>query len=532
MKKRWALGLVLTLMLMLPVSGGLAEAEIAKDALKTAYGFTDNTFAFFMQTSAFGDEEGAEVKQFTFVPMKYLENIGIYSVNLSLATGEVVDTTWSLENIADTLAPIWTPRMAETLLMYGANENYRMQAGIEQTDYPLDDVSGFYRLTTFDSTLPKEVRTLLAQKGYDVYNPIRGAMWQFFESENASDSYVTEGLVTLEKHGRHILVGITKGQDGTAYVCDMGPQAILSGGEYTISHEGDKNKGPLPYGFRVTIPRLDGGDDTYSFMPSWRPDAWRIESVTRRDADGNGVFIGGGKPSDRFFGFNVYELSPDVEDRFVAYYPYYGSFLVDSLERPLAYPVSSEDASAQSQASLIYFAEQNVSLNLGVNLREKPTGHSKSLGLLKPGLPLNVLGQTPGTQFPWYHVRIGSLQGYVSGMYLEIPPRNRDGSLQMNDEKWLSALSGTIGYNPVPVARSLDDIRLRETADEVSEAAFEYPKNTLLHIICEAENGWLYVMAPREEISWDVDREGHGGYVRREEIAIYPTALQARLDMQ
>ena len=520
----------LTLTLTFLAFSGLAESDIAKQALKEEYGFTENTFAFFMQISDFDEKEGAspDVKQISFVPTAHLENIGVYTVNLSPSTGEVLDMAWSLENSTDT--SVWSPRTAERLLAYGANAEYMPQTTTEVADYAQEDSPVFQRVTTFGSVFPKTLQAILSEHGYESYGTVRGAMLQdaYWENENAP--FRTEALVALEKDGQPILVALRHLDSKRTFIFDMGPQAILSGGEYTISYSGYLTGGRAR-GFSITCPRLDGGSDTYTFMQAYVTDAWEIDSITRLNAAGKGLFIDVEMDITRTYGYQVFEIAPDTEDRFIGFYPYYGTFLVDALDRPITFPTSLEEAIAQSKASLEHFAKQNIALNFGVNLREKPTGKSKSLGMLESGLPLEVLGQSPGSQAPWYHIRIGNLEGYISGTHLQTSPRNKDGSLKSDNIEELFRVFGDTLHTPVPIARSMDTIRLRKTMLEHGVVDFEFPKNTLMHVIAESEDGWLYVMVPRDKIGWEVDTKGSGGYVRAEDVKIYPTALQAQLDM-
>lgn len=144
---------------------------------------------------------------------------------------------------------------------------------------------------------------------------------------------------------------------------------------------------------------------------------------------------------------------------------------------------------------------ENQAYICGVNLREKPTGSSRSLGMYSARV--EVLDSQPGTQVPWYCVRVGDTQGWVSGDYL-IDGSRRDARLY--------------GVNQAtrPFARADVETALRRAPD--GETFAKLLPGATMHVIAENE-GWLHVIVPREgPAEVIVDWDGVYGYVRADEV--------------
>ncbi|MED9822105.1 MAG: SH3 domain-containing protein [Christensenellales bacterium] len=164
------------------------------------------------------------------------------------------------------------------------------------------------------------------------------------------------------------------------------------------------------------------------------------------------------------------------------------------------YPTNVEEAQryAQEHQPVLEAGQAYIS---GVNLREKPTGLSRSLGIYSARV--TVLGSQPGTQAPWYHVRVGDTEGWVSGQYL------LDGS---QFDARLYSLSAAL----VIPARALCETPLFRQPD--GEAFARLLPGALMHVL-EEQDGWLHVILPKEgELAPLVDWDGVYGYVRADAV--------------
>ena len=79
------------------------------------------------------------------------------------------------------------------------------------------------------------------------------------------------------------------------------------------------------------------------------------------------------------------------------------------------FPKTAEQVQQVGRANALEMAENEAFVS-GGNLREKPTGSSKSWG--QYCAKVKVLGSTPGKQEPWINVQLGNLTGWVSDNYM------------------------------------------------------------------------------------------------------------------
>lgn len=165
-------------------------------------------------------------------------------------------------------------------------------------------------------------------------------------------------------------------------------------------------------------------------------------------------------------------------------------------------PKTAEDLHAFEQAYPLDLQDDEAYI-MSVNLRESATGKSKTWG--EYTAKVQILGQKPGNDAPWYNVRVGNIEGWASGVYVH---RKDIGDRRNVD-------TAAIKIHPVGCAR-------RETAllqtpggsNVMTLAAGSY-----VHVLGERD-GWMHVIVPREEIDWQTDWEGTYGFVKAEDMAV------------
>lgn len=145
----------------------------------------------------------------------------------------------------------------------------------------------------------------------------------------------------------------------------------------------------------------------------------------------------------------------------------------------------------------------------GVNLREQPTGSSRSLGVYSA--KVQVLGSRPGKQYPWYQVRIGETEGWVSGAYLI------DSS---EDVRYYGVEEETTSF-----ARTDSETALRTSPGGAQKGVLS--PGTMVHVLSENE-GWLHVLVPEGEIAPRISWRGTYGYVRADEVTQGRTLAELR----
>lgn len=164
------------------------------------------------------------------------------------------------------------------------------------------------------------------------------------------------------------------------------------------------------------------------------------------------------------------------------------------------FPRNAQEVQQYADAHQPVLGEHQAYIS-GVNLREKPTGSSRSLGMYSARV--EVLDSQPGAQVPWYHVRVGDTQGWVSGDYLI------DGSRP--DVRLYGVSQATRLF-----ARADEETALRRAPD--GETFAELLPGATMYVIAENE-GWLHVIVPREGgAKAIVDWDGVYGYVRADEV--------------
>lgn len=147
----------------------------------------------------------------------------------------------------------------------------------------------------------------------------------------------------------------------------------------------------------------------------------------------------------------------------------------------------------------------------GVNLRERATGESPSWGVYNARVKL--LGEKPGKQAPWVHVRVGNIDGWVSGDYVH--------SRGKGDQMHVYSTAATVH----PVGRARTETALMRMPG--GEAVMQLKPDTYVHVLGERD-GWLHVILPRGEMTWQTDWDGTYGFVRAKDVAVGVSMTDAK----
>lgn len=164
-----------------------------------------------------------------------------------------------------------------------------------------------------------------------------------------------------------------------------------------------------------------------------------------------------------------------------------------------SFPKSTDEIQRYILAHPVMLGENEAILH-GGNFRLEPTSASKSMG--KYSANARILGTQMGAKWPWYHVQVGHLTGWVSGNYVTTSPEDEVHYYGSRSGVWRAA-------------RAEGDISLRALPE--GEIVRMIPDGTMMHIIIE-NDGWAHVVIPRGEITWETDWDGTYGFVRSEEI--------------
>ncbi|MBR5559799.1 MAG: SH3 domain-containing protein [Clostridia bacterium] len=138
-----------------------------------------------------------------------------------------------------------------------------------------------------------------------------------------------------------------------------------------------------------------------------------------------------------------------------------------------------------------------------VNLREKPTGQSRSWG--QYAAKVKILEKQPGREVPWFRVSIGDLEGWVSGAYLRTQRAARA-------DEWADSVNTVLS-----ACRTTTETTLLRRPN--GAAVQTIPEGAMLHVIAE-NDGWLHVILPRSEISWKTDWDGTYGFIPAKDAVV------------
>ena len=167
-----------------------------------------------------------------------------------------------------------------------------------------------------------------------------------------------------------------------------------------------------------------------------------------------------------------------------------------------ALPQNETDLRAFEAAHPLMLGDDEAYIT-SVNLRERPTGQSDTWG--KYTAKVKILGQQPGNGAPWFHVRVGNLEGWASGVYVH----------GLNDRDQWSVYSASVIVHSV--GRVKTETELMHMPDEGT--AMQLETDTYVHVLGERD-GWLHVIVPSGELSWQTDWDGTYGFVRAQDVAV------------
>lgn len=362
----------------------------------------------------------------------------------------------------------------------------------------------FLRFTIWGSELPQMLGDVLKEAGYGALPCLSGAMWERVEKEKGSVE-ASMALVALQGTSGPVAIGMSRASDTRQWALDdMGSKAFLPGQDFTIQAFG---KGPhLGPCLSIDYAPSGGGLMRYELGPNGFQRSWTLKAYSFQDATGQGIQIIGDDYPD--YGFRVRSLpEKSKKEDPGTYYPAFFPLTVRYMKGGIGdYPTTEARAREISQATQDPFEGKKLAVLLGANLREKPTGKSKSLGVCQPGALALVLGEEKGRDYPWVHLRLGEVEGYMSGVYVK----------QVGDESFFCELRRM----PPPLARAKCPCILRQKPGQSAKTVTRLPAGTQMHVLSVTSGGYYQVMVPRGEPDWMMDVEGTSGYVKAQEVEV------------
>lgn len=332
----------------------------------------------------------------------------------------------------------------------------------------------------FGPDCPAHIRQMLDANGYADASVVCGASIERerYDERNMPVEASTAFLI-IQQDGQRSLTGL-RWIKGTATV------SVESCGDCGLDLDSDISlaavvDGNNPINRRFALRMEDGS--SWEFV-STEQGSWRVYRYT--GPDGFACTLNGGRlrAGNHYF-----------------YLPHSG--WLGNWPDLSAFPQSAEEAS--NFMGQCWEGINDRALVWSANLRLKPTGSSRSLGKYHVALA-EVLDEKPGKTLPWYHVRIGNAEGWVSGPYV-VDPTDQEGF----------AFNGSLG---IPWAETRAECALHAAMDN-SSPLLTLPAKTFMQVLAQTEDGWAHVLVTDQPQDFSLSAEGTYGYVRTEFIDLH-----------
>lgn len=342
-------------------------------------------------------------------------------------------------------------------------------------------------LVTFEEDAPQTVRSLMDGHGLGDVRCVCGAALEVEPMAGAGNVdgllFTSSALMVVERGGAYALVGLRWEPGGSnARVEDFGALGLPLGEGCAVSPLWDENTRLCD--FELLLP-TEGGEERWR-LGCHRISGWQVREYTDTAGRRTAFALSGGVEMDgeRF----VVPVKTWLAER----------TRLDSL------CFTAGEARRLEEESRAAFEGTDLCLVWGANLRTEPTSRSRSLGMYHVALA-QVLGQKPGTEAPWYHVRVGETEGYVSGRYVAFPA------------DWANFVRRA--SVPCPVAETDGGPLMADMDGGGALCVLEAGERLL--VLAETEDGWLHVFVPEDDLDGTLDQPGTYGYLRREDVTLW-----------
>ena len=370
-----------------------------------------------------------------------------------------------------------------------------------------------YDVETFTTDIPSGLREAFAQTPFAADEVICGAVVGYYY-HNLSETPTRHGLMAV-RHGETRLLLAAEQKKGVWDIWPASETLLRDGEDFAITVT--PLYGRYSAGEEIIASALltvDYGADQFLLsvgdMMSAPSRICELHQYRRLDASGDGLILQQKSAGHLFAqimenGQKQREEYPeDMPGNYMLRWPEDAAYIDGD-----TFPTTEEALAAWAAAHPL---REDVTYIFGANLRQRATSKSASLGKYHYA-PLTILGQEEGTEFPWYHVRIGDTEGYVSGNYVASP----DDPIRTNN--FVGAQS-----TPLRVAKAVPGASLY--ADMSGKVKQALPDGASALILAEAD-GWYHV-ALAQEGEWYAADDAVYGYLRARDVQVYESWLQMK----
>lgn len=367
-----------------------------------------------------------------------------------------------------------------------------------------EDTGCAWITTTYDAAgFPADVLLALQAGGLADYLPENGVTLsvRFDARPEMQRKEWDIAVCVLVKDGVRWLAVLRSYQHGAWALELLSDRAVLQNRAYALD-SGYLDR-PLGQTFDFTYPCADGSTEVYRLTWGFSdPSLWHVKCYDRVDKAGNGIRIV--CEYAQGYGYAVSSLPQPgrYQDTGKTFYPCYLP-LYFNWAAITDYPTTEEQARLYSGNSMAFFPDGYAMLWGEVNLRQRASSQSPSLGRYFAGTLAKVLATSSGKDAPWFELQVGSVHGYASGVYVSRP---KDASF--GEQLW---------HGPLPVARTLKECDFRSAKDG---SVARLPVGTEMQVMGYTDGGLLHVMIPQAAVVWQMDLYGTDGYVSKADVAM------------
>lgn len=400
---------------------------------------------------------------------------------------------------------------ANSLTLVPAAFDISSRRGIHSRSVEDRGTAWTFTATEFLGEVPTELAQAFSHPRLEGWTSLCGALLTVDKSEKKTQP-VERGLAAFAMGEERLLVALYRKSPTDAWsIAPVGGNALLKSRDFFITYDGQKHLFIIEYpisgfeseSFGCELLFMGGADYT---QPMCKFNGYRR---TNRET-GSGVIIDseGGQMQAGAAWYHIISYQPGStakEEIVPAIFPGYLDF-IDAAQ----FPKSAEEC--KKAAAQSFTLPEGYGITSGVHLRAQASSHSADLGMYEPGTLVKVLETLPGSEYPWYHVRAGLAEGYMSGSYVTY-----GSSASLADALAVS--------KPLHVAKAIKACALKKGTGWLDGSVMDLDAGTKMHVIAVVGD-WLHVVIPQGEPGWMMDINGTDGYVKASDVLQAATSMQ------
>ncbi len=400
----------------------------------------------------------------------------------------------------------WRDAAFESLGLMRADIALTMPRGIATRLGNLKGSGDETSITEFVGEVPGALAAAFAHPMLQGFTCLAGA-YQEGDPFLMNDQYAGTGLAAFENGEERLLVMLLKNAGPQAWqVQPVSKTALLSGRELYITFNSSENS------YAIRYPLSDTEEErfecrllqTSSAEPTVRI-ACQLLEYRRTDLGANTSLVIDSGISTMYIGWYRVTVTKDgAEER-----TQYLTLAPSHLEYIHADTFPKTAAQCRAAMETTAAVPQGYGVSSYVHLRQKPSSRATDLGMYRLGTLVQVLGTEPGSNFPWYHVRIGTVEGYMSGNYVDY----YDDLRSVSPSAVANLAITTVG------------VALKKTTNSFAQTVEELPAGTVVRVLANS-GSWLHISIPQSAEDWLMQPDEISGYISADAVVEGMSALQ------